>query len=140
MPRKRTKKADIPEAKERFLTAFVERRGDVEEARKDAGIGRAEFYEWLEQDEVFRSRLDSLRVRLAEEIEGEAFRRALNPSQQRGSDALVTTLLKGLRRDRYGDEKGDRVVNVVYISGLRQTPRPGVEVIEDGERAVRQGS
>lgn len=133
MPAIKTKKSDIPAAKERFLQYFVERRGDVEAARQDAGIGRAEFYRWLEEDEVFRARVDQIRLRLAEEIEGEAFRRALG----KGSDNIVITLLKGLKRERYAENANQGIVNVVYISGLRGRPRPGVEVVDGGGGEVR---
>ncbi len=108
--------------KEAFLEAFIEHLGDTEAARKAVKVSKRQFYEWLDDDE-FREKLDRYRARLAEEIEAEAFRRALT----KGSDQLIANLLKGLRRDRYGDREGGQVVNVVYVSGLRSTPRPGTE-------------
>jgi hypothetical protein len=128
----------IQEAKDRFLAAFVERRGDVEEARKDAGLTKAVFYRWLQEDEVFRARFDQYRLALAEEVEGEAFRRVLNPTKTRGTDALVATLLKGLKKERYGDTDAKvGAAQIVYISGLRELPRPGVRAaLGDGSGPV----
>jgi hypothetical protein len=124
---------------ERFLTAFVEHRGDVEAARRESGIDRRTFYRWIEDDALFRDRLDRMRLLLAEEVEGEAFRRAL---ASKGSDNIVITLLRGLKRERYGEAADNRVLNVVYVSGLRRLPRPGVQDAEalDSGSAQTDGS
>ena len=109
-----------PPTKEAFLEAFVEHLGDTDAARRAVGVSKRQFYEWLD-DEEFRSTLDRYRARMAEEIEAEAFRRALS----KGSDQLIAKLLQGLRRERYGDADRPPAVTVVYVSGLRSTPRPG---------------
>lgn len=111
------------ELKERFLEAFVEHRGNTDAARQACNIDRRVFYRWLRDDPVFRDRLDSYRILLAEEVEGEAFRRALS---SKGSDNLVVTLLRGLRRDRYGEQQSQQIGQVVYVSLLREKDRPGI--------------
>jgi hypothetical protein len=112
---------------EAFLEAFVEHQGVLEKARQSTGTTKQTFYRWL-QDELFRDRFDHYRIALAEEIESEAVGRVLTPEGQRGSDALATTLLKGLKRERYGEKEGsDQNVLIVYQSGLRENPRPGLD-------------
>jgi hypothetical protein len=128
-------KLDSRESQERFLQAFIEHRGDLDEARKSARVTKQTFYGWLDADTTFRDRFDKYRLFLGEEIESEAFKRALNPGNQRGSDALLATLLRGLKKERYASEdSGQKTANVIYISGLREAPRPGavVEALPDG--------
>jgi len=119
----------VPERQEQFLEAFVECNGDLNEARAKAKLSKLTFYRWMREDETFRKRVDEYRLALADEIESEAVRRVMNPEGQRGSDALATTLLKGLKKERYGDaDKAGGTATIIYISGLRENPRPGVEL------------
>lgn len=92
------------ERQEALLTAFVESNGDLDEARKTANVPKQVFYRWLREDEKFRTRFDEYRLALAAEIENEAVRRVMKPQGQRGSDALATTLLRGLKKERYGQD------------------------------------
>lgn len=122
------RKADL---QEKFLEALVEHRGDMDAARNELNIRKATFYTWLRQDELFRERFESYRLALGAEIENEAVRRVMNPEGQRGSDALATTLLKGLRPERYREkEGGDQNTLIIYSSQLREQPRPGVVLLE----------
>ncbi len=120
--------------KEKFLEAFLESRGDLDAARKALRIGPSTFYGWIRDDPVFRERLDRYRLQLAEEVEAEAFRRVLNPKNRMGSDALVTTLLRGLKPERYREQnQATQQTQIIYVSSLRTVPRPGGgEVLEDG--------
>ena len=119
---------EVMARQEEFLEAFVNAKGNAETAREVTKTPRSTFFKWLRDDEVFRTRFDENRILLAVDIEDEAIKRVLDPEGKRGSDVLATTLLKGLKRDRYGeDDKSAKAVQVVYISGLRDTPRPGVE-------------
>jgi len=128
-------------AQDRFLEAFVESHGDSEIACQTASVSRAVFYRWLREDEIFRGRFDQYRLALSEEIENEAVRRVLKPEGQRGSDALVTTLMKGLKRERYGqDDVKPGPAAVIYISGLREQPRPGLPEGEKNDGSHREGS
>lgn len=116
------------ERQENFLAAFVEAKGNLDQARDVASISRSAFYDWLRKDEVFRQRFDEYRILLAADLEDEAVKRVLSPSATKGSDALATTLLKGLKRERYGDaDKGSNNLQVIYVSGLRNLPRQGVK-------------
>lgn len=120
------------EMQEQFLAAFVECRGVLEEARQATGVTKAQFYTWMRNDD-FKQRYDNYRLALAEEIESEAVKRVLSPEGQRGSDALATTLLKGLKKDRYTEAGAQNVgMQLVYISRLRDKPRPGLEGENDG--------
>lgn len=122
---------EIDERQEVLLGAFIETDGNLDEARKTANVPKQVFYRWLREDETFRKRYDEYRLALAAEIENEAVRRVMKPEGQRGSDALATTLLKGLMKDRYAqDQGGPQVAQVVYISGLREKPRPGVQSVD----------
>ena len=125
-------KAGTVAKQEAFLEAFVEANGDLEAARQQVGLSRVALYRWLREDPEFRRRVDEYRILLAEAIEDEAIRRVMSPHGHRGSDALATVLLKGLKPHRYREEdKGNTAVQIVYVSGLRDRPRPGT-----GENAL----
>lgn len=111
----------------------MEASGDLDKARAVANVSRSVFFGWLQKDEVFRQRFDDYRLVLAADIENEAVKRVLNPSAMKGSDALASTLLKGLKPQRYADkERGDNNLQVIYVSGLRANPRQGVQELDPG--------
>lgn len=126
------------EQQEKFFDAFIERRGDFSAALVDTQTSRKTFYRWLREDEKFIARFDRMRLELGAEVENNAIQRVLNPTSNRGSDALVGKLLTGLKPDRYGEKKDQGgAATIVFVSGLRDTPRPGVGVADaDGVRVV----
>ena len=114
------------ELKERFLEEFIERRGDRSEALKVIGVARKTFFRWLDQDKAFLERYDKTRLLLADDVENAAIARVM---KGKSSDNLLKTLLGGLKPERYREGQEDsRNQTVVYISGMRDDPRPGVEV------------
>jgi len=125
------------ELQEKFFDAFIERRGDFSAALIDTQINRKTFYRWLRADEAFTARFDRMRLELGAEVENNAIQRVLNPTSNRGSDALVSKLLTGLKPDRYGEKKDQGgAATIVFISGLRDTPRPGVVNADSSDARV----
>lgn len=99
-----------------FLTALSEC-GSVTLACEIAGIARNSAYLWKRDDESFRKSWESAVEFAGDLLESEAFRRAHDgydkPIYQGGqlvgtvreySDTLMTFLLRGLKRERYGDK------------------------------------
>jgi len=125
---------EVMQRQEEFFEALVDSKGDIESAQKTARVPRRTFFLWLREDEFFSKRFDEYRLLLSADIENEAVKRVNSPEGQRGSDALLTTMLKGLKRERYGEEsKNQGIQQVIYVSGLREIPRVGVKDVADND-------
>lgn len=99
-----------------FLSALSET-GSVAESCRIADVARNSMYLWRKEDAEFARRWDSAVEFAGDLLEAEAFRRAHDgyekPIYQGGvlvgtvreySDTLMVVLLKGLKRERYGDK------------------------------------
>ena len=85
------------ERKARALAGYREL-GTVAAAVERAGIVRSTWYDWIERDSAFAEQVDTLREAITDRLEAEAIRRA-----EDGSDSLLRFLLRGQRREIYGD-------------------------------------
>lgn len=121
---------ELREAQERLLAALIEERGNLDKARTRADVSKIEFYNWMESDPDFVTRYDKYMLMLGTEVEAEAVSRVMNPTANRGSDALAATVLKGLKRSRYGEaDKQSAPTVIIWNSQLRNEPRPGADVV-----------
>lgn len=97
-----------------FLEVFV-RTGTVEAACRQVGIGRRTVYDWAAQDVAFADRFHEAREAVAELLEQECRRRALEGTvepvffagqvvggRQRYSDLCLLALLRAYRPERFG--------------------------------------
>lgn len=112
----------------KFLEAFIDARGDLGAALEASGVSRTRYYTWRKNEE-FSAALEATKKLLADEVEAEAVKRAITG---RATDNLLVSLLRGRRRDVYGDKvevEGNVVIK--YVSPVRSTPRPGLEGEED---------
>lgn len=112
----------------KFLEALVDARGDLGQALEASKTSRQQYYVWRRNEE-FSAAVEDAKKLLADEVEAEAVKRAVTG---RATDNLLVSLLRGRRRDVYGDKvevEGNVVVK--YISALRATPRPGQQEPDD---------
>ena len=97
-----------------FLEAFVAL-GTVEAACRRVGVGRRTVYDWAEDDESFADRFQEARAAVADRLEQECRRRALDGTaepvffegrvvgaRQRYSDLCLLALLRAYRPERFG--------------------------------------
>lgn len=96
----RTKRT--PEKGEQLLRQ-LELGRSISAACKAEGIGRSAYYVWRDEDEVFAKAADAAIEVGTDRLEDEAFRRAT--SRKAPSDTLLIFLLKGRRREKYGDKQ-----------------------------------
>lgn len=77
--------------------------GTVTGACIAAGVDRKTWYNWVRDDETFAEHVASAKEQVADRLEQAAIERAtafIEPS-----DTLLIFLLKGLRREVYGDKR-----------------------------------
>ncbi len=109
--------------KKKALDGYVEA-GTVTGACRYAKVNRATWYKWIETDDEFAREVVSAQEQVADSLEEEAISRAVN-----GSDTLLIFLLKGQKRERYGDKR--------EVSGPGGGPIPVVAGrIEDYEGVI----
>jgi len=118
------------ELTEKFLKS-LSRYGNVLRAAKAAKVGRSTVYEWREEDEDFAAAWDRALEDAADNLEAEAYRRAVTgtlkgvyyqgeriDTERQYSDALLTLLLKANRPQKFKDRtditSGDQPVKA-YI-------------------------
>lgn len=112
-------------ARERFLQAFAAS-GNVSQAAKRAGVGRASVYVWEEHDPEFAVAFREAGIKATEALEHEAWRRAKDGiaepvfqhgkmvgTIQRYSDQLLMFLLKARAPERYRDRVDVSVTPVI---------------------------
>ena len=110
----------------RFLEA-LEATGNTSKACLFAGVSRRAVYDWRDEDKQFKADWDKAVDRSGDLLEDEAKRRAYNgvrkPVYQGGalvghvqeySDTLLIFLLKGAKKEKYGDR--------VKVSGDKENP------------------
>jgi hypothetical protein len=108
--------------------------GNVREAAEAAGVDRSTPYRTAERDPAFAAKWTAAGEDAADVLEFEARRRALA-----GSDALLMSLLRAFRPDRYGETRNVHVevrreaVRVAAKLGL-----PVEEVLEAAEARARE--
>ena len=86
------------QGKLKFLKAH-EGGATVAEAARCAGIHRSTVYRWREQDPEFAMAWDEARQKLVEDLEMEAYKRAID-----GSDRMLIFLLKAYKPDTYNEK------------------------------------
>jgi hypothetical protein len=99
------------------------RTGDVRAAARSGRISVSTHYRMLREVDSYRAAFELARARAIDELEAEAFRRALN-----GSDELLAFLLCAWLPELYGEHtmhelSGSVVVNEVDASDARGTVR-----------------
>jgi hypothetical protein len=97
--------------------------GDVRAAARAARMSLATHYRMLAESGPYAAQFDFARAQMIDELEAEAFRRALN-----GSDELLAFLLRAWLPEMYRDRticehSGSVVVNEVDASDARGTVR-----------------
>ncbi len=107
-----TRTVRTPEKREKFLTALREA-GTVTHACEAAGIGKRTAYDWREADTDFAREWDAVIESVADDLEHEAKRRAIE-----GSDTLLIFLLKGQRPDKYAERTKSEVRATVSVESL----------------------
>ena len=90
--------------KQAVLSAF-KNCANVTRACEIADIARATFYSWLKEDPEFKAAYEAAREEAVEVLEEEAIRRATIG----GSDTLLIFLLKGMRPDKYRENRAVQV-------------------------------
>jgi hypothetical protein len=99
--------------KRAFLLAYAET-GNITESAEVAKVSRWSHYAWLREDEQYQGAYARADEVFGDVLEAEARRRAL-----KASDTMLIFLLKGQKREKYGDkvqneQSGAVVYRVVY--------------------------
>jgi hypothetical protein len=87
-----------PESSIRKFMATYAETGDVRAAAKSARMSLATHYRMLRENDWYQEAFDVARALAIDELEAEAFRRALN-----GSDELLAFLLRAWLPELYGE-------------------------------------
>lgn len=104
--------------KQRFLNAYM-KFGRIGKTCEHIGLNTRTFYHWKSNDEVFLSNFNLANALLIDNLEDEAYRRAVEGTtkniyqggmlvgtQQEYSDTLLLALLKSRAPHKYKDAKG----------------------------------
>lgn len=105
--------------KARALRAYVQI-ATVRGACRAARIGRRTWYDWIESDPTFGEQVLDAHEEVADELEAEAFKRALH-----GSDTLLIFLLKARRPAKYRD----KYTVTVHAPEVQVALRSSIELI-----------
>jgi hypothetical protein len=130
-----------------FLAAF-RNTGNVRLACEAAKVGRSSHYRWLNQDPAYREAFAVAKEEVADLLEAEAFRRAVDGVEKpvgwhKGkpggyvreySDTLLIFLLKGLRPEKYGDRV--QVRGALANLDLNLLPDEAIDRIANGENVM----
>lgn len=124
--------------KRAFLSAFIERAGNVTKACQDAGISRRTPHSqpWAD-DTAFQSCWARARRMAAESLESVAIGRAVEG--EKPSDTLAIFLLKGMMPEKYGDrlQVGGGIAHVhLTAEQMKQLPDPAISRIAAGENVA----
>ena len=92
-------------SKKAAVLAAFKKCASVTRACEIADIARATFYGWLKDDPEFKAAYEAAREEAVEVLEEEAIRRATIG----GSDTLLIFLLKGMRPDKYRENRAVQV-------------------------------
>jgi hypothetical protein len=120
--------SDKTEIKSRFLDAFTTC-GQVYKAAYACGIVPARHYRWLQQDEVYRRSFAEAEQIVADLLESEVVRRAVEGTEEpiyragelvgttrKYSDLLLIFATKGAKPDKYADrQRIDHRVTAVKV-------------------------
>jgi hypothetical protein len=122
----------LPADRIRKFMATYARTGDVRAAARSGRISISTHYRMLREVESYRAAFEVARAQAIDELEAEAFRRALA-----GSDELLAFLLRAWLPELYGERimhelSGSVTVNDVDASDARGTVRRLVAI--DRER------
>lgn len=88
------------ENRQRILKALA-RGGSYSLAADAAGLGRTALHAWLNDDEAFKAECLDAIEQGTDRLEDEAVRRAVEGN----SDTMLIFMLKGRRRDKWGDKQ-----------------------------------
>ena len=86
--------------KEKALLDALRDGDSISAAVRAAGIARSTYYEWRNTHPDFAAAADDAIEEGTDALEDEGKRRAMN-----GSDTMLIFLLKGRRREKYGDRQ-----------------------------------
>lgn len=115
-PRKGEEAPETPQSpQERALAAFRET-GTVTGACKTAKIARRTWYYWIEKDPAFAAAVRDVTEDVADDLEGEAVKRAKD-----GSDSLLIFLLKARRPDTYRETQRLEILSPKVRERMRRT-------------------
>ncbi len=120
--------SDKTEIKSRFLNHFTQC-GQVYKAAYACGIVPARHYRWLQQDEVYRRSFAEAEAIVADLLESEVVRRAVEGTEEtvyragepvgttrKYSDLLLIFATKGAKPDKYADrQRIDHRVTAVKV-------------------------
>jgi hypothetical protein len=114
----------------KFMATYAET-GDVRAAAKAARISVSTHYRMLREVDSYCEAFETARALAIDELEAEAFRRALN-----GSDELLAFLLRAWLPELYGEHtvyehSGSVTVNEVDASDARGTVRRLISIDRD---------
>jgi len=134
-PKKGEKASETPQSPhDRALTAFRET-GTVSAACRRAKVGRSTWYEWIEKDPAFAATVRDAKEDVADDLEGEAVKRAKD-----SSDTLLIFLLKSLRPDKFREAQKLELVSPKVRERMHRT----IQVIrstlppDQGEQLLKQ--
>lgn len=122
----------------------------VSHACEAAGVGRATFYDWLNNDAEFAKAVGEVETAIADKLEKEAIRRAVEGVKepvgfyqgqageyvQRYSDTLLIFLLKGHKPRKFGD-KAQLELSGPNGGPIAVTPIPKFETAKEFAEWVR---
>lgn len=122
--------------KRRFLNAYA-RLGGIRRAAEASDTSFQSHYHWLRDDAIYAAAFAQARIMAGDELESAAFHRAVDgvdkPVFQQGqqvgtireySDSLLQFLLRGQKRDIYGDKQEINLggkVEIDYVNDWRET-------------------
>ena len=149
--------SEITHPKKRaFLTAYAET-GTLVRACEITGISKSSHYRWRDKDAAYREAFEKATECAADNIEDEAYRRAVEGWEEpvgwykgkaggvvrRYSDTLLIFLLKGLRPEKYADRHDIRTasnyIDISVVSDLmarRALPHHVIKAIGDGDNVT----
>ena len=108
--------------------------GTLTGAYRSTGITPFRFKSWKDEDEEFRLYVEAAADAIADGLEAEALRRAMN-----GSDKLLETMLKAVKPEKYATrkmEKVDKNVNVAVGSWSELAKRSEAELVHADVREL----
>ena len=110
---------EIRHQKKRALLVSYSQTGNISESAETANVARSMHYDWLANDPAYASAFHRADEIFGDVLEAEARRRAL-----KASDTMLIFLLKGQKREKYGDkvqneQSGEQTIRVIYVDDDR---------------------
>ncbi len=137
------------QVKQAAFLSSLRRTGNVTAAARDAGVSRSTYYRWIDIDPEYAGQVEAVSEELADELEQEARRRALEGVEEpvfRGgervgtirkfSDSLLLAMLRAKRPEQFRDSVD--VTNRLEDGMTAVNPEVLKTMTEDEVKAARE--